>query len=777
MTKFLGRTALGAVLAIFCGEAHGADTGTTSQSALEDIVVTATRRVEGRPALESPVPIDVVQGDALGRSGYADLSRGLQFQVPSVNFNRAATTATAASTRPITLRGLAPDQVLVLVNGKRRHASSILNTNNSIGRGSAPVDLNTIPDAAIERIEILRDGAAAQYGSDAIAGVVNIILREDASGGYGALQGGITDQGDGADESATGRVGFDLGGRGHLTVSGQIRHQDPTNRANVDQRFGWVTYKIGDPRISDFNGAIDSSYSLGGNGELYLFGTGSYRVAQSPSGFRTPTTAPTLYPAGYVALINPRIADFGVTGGYRTTFGNDWHFDVSHTVGYDQANFVVGNTVNLSLGPNGAASPQSFYAGGVTYRQHVTDALLTKSFDVLRGLNIAAGAQDRLELYKIKNGEPLAYFGAGADGFPGFNPRNPVDKNRNAYAGFVDLELDATRFLTLGAAGRYDHYSDFGGAATWKSTARLAATDWLAFRAAASTGFRAPSMQQQYFSAVTNNLSSTGALVTVGTLPVTDPVARALGATALKPEKSKNYSAGIVLTPTRNFYFTADYFRIEIENRIALSEQLSGTGVANILTAAGIRNFQQVRFFTNAIDTNTEGFELSGRYSTAIGTRANLALGFGYGRFLSNLERLAPNGAIPSLPLLATKSLIFVTKGQPKDKVTFDATLDYAPFTFNVDVTRFGSVQGADLATLQTYSAKTLVDLSLGVALSKAMSITAGVQNVGDVYPDQPVDNRLASVIAATGGSFPAPEEAPFGFNGRSYYLRLESNF
>jgi iron complex outermembrane receptor protein len=772
MARSLELASLGAAVLALAGAARAADV----PASVDEVVVTATRRPEGVGALQSPVPVGVVRGEALAQRGFADLSRALEFLDPSVNYNRAATTATAASTRPVTLRGLAPDQVLVLVNGKRRHASAILNTNNSIGRGSAPVDLNMIPQAAIERVEILRDGAGAQYGSDAIAGVVNIILRQDASGGLAGLQAGVTSQGDGADGMIFGRGGFDLGGQGHLMLTAQVRHQDPTNRANVDRRFGRVTYEIGDPKVTDYNLAFDGGYQPAGLGEFYLFGTGGYRESESAGGFRTPSTAPQLYPRGYVAHIRPQIADFGITGGWRGELAPAWRLDLSHTIGFDRANFQATNTANLSLLAAGLPTPTQFDAGGVTYRQHVTDALLTHSWDVLQGLNLALGAQHRLEIYRIRQGEAAASFGSGADGFPGFEPRNPVDASRTAYAGFVDLELAATRALSLGAAGRFDHYSDFGGAATWKTNARYAALDWLALRATAGTGFRAPSMPQQYFSAVTNNLTTTGALVTVGTLPVTDPVARALGAVPLKPERSRNWSAGFVLTPRSNLYLTFDAYEIRIRDRIALSEQLGGPAVTAILRSAGISNFQQVRFFTNAVDTTTRGVTVEARWATKLGTLADLDLSAGYGRFTPHLDKLRGNPALPSLPLLATKSLVFLTTGQPADKLTFSSSLSRGPFQLDLDVTRFGQYQGADLVTLQDFGAKTLVDLSAAVELG-GLRIRAGVLNLGDVYPDQPHDNALAAIIASTGGSFPTPEEAPFGFNGRSWFVRLEHQF
>jgi len=748
------------------------DTGTDSTVVLEEMVVTGTRS-EGTRLLESPVPIDVVNEKRLQQRAEPDLARALEFSAPAVNFPRPATTATAANTRPATLFGLAPDQVLVLINGKRRHASAVLNTNNAIGRGAAGVDLNTIPVAAIEKVEILRDGAAAQYGSDAIAGVINIILKSDHSGADTMLQAGTTEEGDGDNVAASAHGGIALGADGHLSLTAEARYQDFTNRAAVDQRFNRVTYKIGDPRSTDVNAALDAGYALG-SGELYGFSTLSYRDSTNAAGFRVPGFSP-IYPNGFLPLINPKILDGSVAFGYRGSLSDSMRFDVSHTVGYDDADFTVRNTANASLG---TASPTEFDAGGVTYRQHTTDAVLSAALpQLLAGGNIAVGAQHRLEYYKISNGEPNAYVGTGADGFAGFNPRTPVDTHRTAYAGFVDLELHPFERWMIGGAGRYDHYSDFGGAATWKATSRVEVLPMLAFRGSVGTAFRAPSLQQQYFSAVTGNLSR-GALVTVGTLPVSDPVSRTLGARDLKPEHSKNYNIGFVLTPVDEFSFTADWYRILINDRIALSEQLAGAQVTAALTAAGITNFQQVRFFVNGLNTSTEGYELAARYSTALSSSSKLSAQLSYGRFVTDIDRLPVNSVVPSLPLLGLRSILLLSEGQPRDKLIFNTALDWHAFTFSVDATRFGEYAAAPFVAEQKFSAKTVVDLTLGYAITQTLSLNAGVLNVGDEHPDLLSDPaNQAAVISQTGGSFKYGEESPFGTNGRSYFLRLRAQF
>lgn len=765
MNAYLNGSALALVLA--CGTGAQTWAQSVAPAQLDEIVVTGTRS-PGRTALESVAPIDVISAAALQKQGYVDVARGLEFLEPSVNFARAATTATAANTRPATLRGLSPDQVLVLVNGKRRHATSILNTNNTVGRGSAGVDLDAIPSAAIERIEILRDGAAAQYGSDAIAGVVNIILKSDREGGDATLQYGQTEAGDGAQVSATGHVGLPLGA-GRISLTGELRDQDPTNRALVDQRFGRVTYRFGDPRVRLFSAALDAEHPLGA-GELYGFATYADKRSENAAGFRVPGFSP-LYPNGFLPKIQPIIRDGSATLGWRAKLADRWNFDLSHSFGYDHARFEVYDTANVSLG---LASPTRFNSGAVTYRQDVTDLTLSTPLAWGAGGNLAGGLQHRYEAYEIESGEPLAYQGLGADGFAGFNPRNPTNRSRTAYAAFVDLELHPVQPITLGAAVRYDNYDDFGGATTWKASARWQVTDILALRATAGVGFRAPSLQQQYFSAVAG-ATSAGVLVTVGTLPVSDPVARALGAEKLKPERSRNLAGGLVFDPGHGLSFTADAFQIEIDDRIALSEQLAGPAVLAVLKSAGITNFQQVRFFTNAVDTTTRGYELTGRFRHDLPGDVSLNLVAGYGRFETKLDTLRANPVLPTLPLLGGKSILYVTKAQPKDKLTASIELIRGPLSLQLSGARFGTYQSQPLVNPQVFGAKTTVDLSARYAVTPAFHISAGVQNLGDARPDPIADQGL--VIAATGGSFPTGEESPIGVNGRSYFVRLQRSF
>lgn len=738
-----------------------------TEPAAEEIVVTGTRS-GGREALEASVPVDVVTAREIAATGYPDLNRALNFLEPSVNFPRAATTASAANTRPITLRGLSPDQTLVLINGKRRHTNAVLNVNNTVGRGSAGVDLDTIPQSAIARIEVLRDGAAAQYGSDAIGGVINIILKSDAAGGDAALLGGITEQGDGLNGLASASIGLPLGDGGHITLSALGRAQEAVNRANIDQRFNRVTYRIGDPEASLASAALDFALPVGG-AEIYGFATLTHKVSNNGAGFRVPGFAPS-QPNGFLPIIEPSILDYAATVGVRGELGTVM-VDLSQTLGHNRANFTVFDTANVSLG---AASPSRFDSGGVTYRQYVTDLGFSRSLDgLLGGGNVAFGAQYRRENYAIREGEPNATFGVGADGFAGFAPRVPVDNGRDAFAIYADLELRPVEGLFLGGALRHDDYEDFGSKTTWRATGRFDLADFLAVRGTIGTGFRAPSLQQQFFSAVQGALSA-GNLVNVATLPVDDPIAAALGAVPLRPETSRNYTAGLVIRPADNLDISFDWFRIEIEDRIVLSEQLRGPAVNAILAAAGVTGFSQVRFFSNAVDSSTEGIEASINWSVDLSPQSRLTVNAGYGMFDTTLEELRSNPVLPGLPLLQEKSILFLTEAQPEDKITLQARLETGRVELIGAVTAFGTYVSQPLVVTQEFDGGTSVDLSLAYDFG-AVRLQAGVQNLLDDFPEAIADQ--VNFIGATGGSFPTGEETPLGLSGRSYFVQVSARF
>jgi iron complex outermembrane receptor protein len=736
---------------------------------VQEVVVTGTRAV-GRTALTSAAPVDVIGSAEIQAAGYPDLASALEATEPSLNFPHAQTTPSSANTRPITLRGLSPDETLVLVDGKRWHGSAVINTNFAVGRGSAPVDLSAIPEAAIDHVEVLKDGAAAQYGSDAIAGVVNIILKTNSSGTLVESQAGVTERGDGAHGQVSFRQGLPLGDGGHLTVMGDLLDQGSTNRSEIDERYGRRTFVIGDPAAFQVDLAATAAYPLPGvRGEIY----GDLILARKDS-TNTPTFIPPgaspLYPDGSAPRVNPIIYDIGDTLGVKGSLGWGVNYDLSNSFGFTTAAFGVDHSEVAALG---AASPTRFDAGTEDYRQDVVDLTFTRGLpEASGGGNIAAGGEFRTEHYGIGRGDVASTTGAGSVGFPGLNPYIPVDASRTNGAAFVDLELAPLRWINLGAAGRYDHYSDFGDAETGKLSGRIQAAPWLAFRGSYSTGFRAPSLQQEDYNSVTvvaNGINK--ALVNVGTFEVSDPVARALGASPLRPETSHDATAGAVLTPAKNLAITADVFRIAINNRIALGNALSGPAVTGILAAAGITNVEQVAFFTNGLNTLTQGFDLSVKYHGELGAKADYVLGLGYESSPTQVRSVATNPAIPGLPLFSAHPILLLTEAQPANKLIGDATLNEGPFSATLGVIRYGHYADAPISAPQTFSGKTIANLSTTYRVSAALALTFGVTNIGNVYPDR--FSQISLAYPSYGNALVYGEESPMGTAGRAYYVRL----
>lgn len=759
MTKVLrhGITVLATLLAAPAWSQEAANDG-------DDILVVGSR-APARLGSETASPVDILSADELAARGLHDLSRTLQFLAPSFNFPRSATAPSAANTRAATLRGLSPDQVLVLVNGKRRHSSSVVNFNNVVGRGSVPYDLNTIPVSALKRVEILRDGAAAQYGSDAIAGVINLVLKSGVGAGFADVQSGITEQGDGRTLTVAVNHGFAFNAEGSLNLTVELRDRDATNRAGIDSRFGRITGEQGDPDSIDLNAAASLRQVLG-SVEFYGDGTYDRRRSRSPAQFRVPTTAPAIFPAGFVPHVQLRMDDFGATLGLRGELGG-WRWDLSDTFGLNETRFSVEDTANTSLG---ASSPTAFEAGGARYTQNVAGLGISRTLALLAGANIAIGAEHRYETFKIAQGEAGSYLGAGAQGFPGYNPPSPVDVHRNAWSVYADLELRPVEALTLGGAVRHEDYSDFGNATTGKLSAFLKPVNGLALRATASTGFRAPSLQQQYFSTVTSQ-SSGGVLVNIGTFAVSDPVARALGSQSLRKETSRNLSGGIVLTPGGGFTLSVDAFHIEIDDRIALSETLSGAAVTTILRAASITNASQARFFTNALDTTTKGYEVTANWRRRL-AGGSVVLTAGYARFDTEVDWLNTNTVVPTAPLLGAMAVGLLTTAQPKDKLTLAGRLDFGAFGLNADLVRFGEFTTISVLTPQTYGAVTSIDVTGEFTVAGRFRFGIGVLNLTDAYPDKTIERNLTQ-----GGSLLYPEAGAIGTNGREVFARATVMF
>ena len=488
------QVAIAASLGTLVGPASFAqDANAQPDESIDEVVVTGTR-VATRTRLDSLAPVDVLSTETLTSQATTELAEALSNVAPSLDFPRPSITDGTDHIRPATLRGLAPDQTLVLVNGKRRHQSALVNVNGSIGRGSAAVDLNAIPLSAIETVEVLRDGASAQYGSDAIAGVINLRLREAREGGnasvtYGKYDTDVqTERGDrhaddGATRTASGWVGLPLGPEGFLTLSAEYRDRDPTSRGDFDNRVPGspITSRYGDADVTDKTLYVNAGVPLQGDWSIYGWAGYQNRKGNSaafPRIFNDPRNVPAIYPNGFLPLITTDIDDVAAGWGVKGKLAG-WDADVSLVYGSNQIDYGVEHSLNNSYG---AASQTSFDAGGMNYDQFVLNAGIVRGFDLglAQPLNVALGVEARREGYSIDAGEPTSYDRgpivgglAGAQGFPGFKPENELDKHRTAYSGYVDVEAQITEKFLASVAVRGEHYSDFGSAVTGKLAGRF----------------------------------------------------------------------------------------------------------------------------------------------------------------------------------------------------------------------------------------------------------------------------------------------------------------
>jgi iron complex outermembrane receptor protein len=777
LTPTLALLACTAAVSPRAGADPAAPSGTDT---LQTVVVTGTR-ASGRTVVTSLAPIDVVTPKDLRQTGATNVAAALRTLLPSFNYPQPSVTDATDASQPAQLRGLSPDETLVLIDGKRLHAGAIVNVNGSLGRGSSAVDLSAIPFDAIDHIEVLRDGAAAQYGSDAIAGVINIILKHGPKGGSASVMGGRTSRGDGATWQTGANGGLALGSKGWLRVSADWVHQNETNRAGPDKRdpgdptYGQVTFHYGLPALQTAQGAINLQYDFTPHVQLYAFTVLNHRDVWSGGFFRslsqyaksTPAAAVT-YPDGYLPIEESTLDDDTEVAGLRGSILG-WRYDVSGDTTANQWRLNTANTFNYSLG---AASPTAFYVGTLKYRETLANADFKRAFDVpgLRnGLLVAWGLEYRHEDFTIDSGDAASYAGAGAQVFPGYTPGDAGSHGRNSQAVYLDLESDITDKLTTEVAVRHEHYGDFGNTTSLEVSGRYAFTPVVALRATASTGFRAPSLQQEYYSSTAINFIS-GVPYTIRTFPVTDPAAKALGSQPLQPELSHNYSLGLVLTPHNGLYTTLDAYQITIAHRIILSGNLVGPAVQSYLTSAGVPFVDGGRFFTNAVDTRTRGVDLVSSYPIQLPTSSlTLSGAFNYNK--TEILSIAPNPpqvglAGLTLPIITRDEQGRISVGTPRTKVDVAADWSTGPWTIHGQVTRYGQWTDQSLtnpANDQTYGAIVTLDLSLGYQW-RAWSFSLGGNDVNNAYPDR--------VIAANsvGGILPYPETSPIGFSGAYYY-------
>ena len=794
---------------------------------LEAVAVTGTRRAAERTVTEAPVPIDVVGSEEMKITGRTEITQILQVLVPSLNFPRSSIAGGVDMQRPFTLRGLGPDQALVLLNGKRRHAGAVVAVNNSVGRGSTGVDLNAIPSAAIERIEVLRDGAAAQYGSDAIAGVINVILKQNAPLSVSGTLG-QTSRHDGQVAQVDASWSRALGERGFVTLSGEYRDRARTNRSETDTRVQYFTKAqddsiaaglpvtvggqritadmlagirngswYGDAWLHDVGAFYNAGTTTAGGIDLYAFGGATHRFGRS-WGFNRrpgePVVVRALYPTGFLPSIDGTVIDYSTTVGGKGTM-RGWGYDLSAAYGNNGFRFDIGNTNNPTYG---IASPLNFYAGKLRSSQLTTNLDLTRPLSVglSTPVNLAFGAEARLDSYSITQGQPESYSNGGVtilDGpsagkaatpgsqlFYGFKPTDETKASRNSLAGYVDVEGNVTSALSLDLAGRVEHFSDFGSATIGKVAARYQLPLGLSLRGAASTGFRAPSLAQSVYSSTASNVLTVNGVPTpneVATYPVNSPIARALGATPLKAEKSRNLSAGASWAPTPTFTATFDYFDIKIVDRIVLSENFVGVTVRQFLAA----NFNIIgdirpRYFTNAIDTKTTGADLVLRYVAELAPRTFFRSTLGLNRNHTDVTRVTP--APPELVALNQSTLFGrveinrTTEVQPRTNARVSLDLQRGDLSIAATGARYGEFTirpdaTGNPANDQTFGAKFITDVSVTYRVRGTTGVTIGVDNAFNVLPDRNI------TLNTVGGTKPYSEYSPYGQNGRFIFTRV----
>jgi len=878
------------------------------------IIVTGTRRTD-RSLADSPVPVDVIGTEAISNSGQTETNRILNDLVPSFNFPQPSIADGTDALRPATLRGLSPDQTLVLVNGKRRHVSSLLNINGTVGRGSAATDLNLIPGLAIARIEVLRDGASSQYGSDAIAGVINIQLRGADHGGrlvatYGryhttldnvanitglqtnaaqpffdpadnrvlaAVADGERQARDGQIYTLGANIGLPLGPNGFVNLTAEYRDRNPTNRAGYDLRpnynrptaafdareltFDRLEFRYGDAETVDVNLFVNAGLEVGGGWEIYSFGSYGHRDGLSAANYRnqnaaanrnygtlTPAQTPTaanfvpLTPDGFLPYIDTDLEDYAGTLGVRGEVAG-WRTDLSIGYGHNSFDYTVRNSLNTSFG---TASQTTFDAGGLRYGQTVANLDFSRQYDAgfSTPLSVAAGLEYRNENFGIRPGDlqsfatgPLfrasiattapdcatqggVYNGgtgicsfpgraapAGAQGFPGIPTSSATDESRSSYAAYIELDTNLFEGFTTVVAGRFEHFTDFGNTLNGKLAVRYEPVQGYALRGSISNGFRAPSLHQQFFTTTSTNFIN-GLPVDISTLAVDSPVARALGSRDLEPEKSINLSFGATANPLPGLTLTIDYYRIDIDGRIVLTENLgaagAGTAAVNLavkalLDANGFQSVGAARFFINGLDTRTQGVDAVVNYRFRPGGGGfgtwTLTAAYNYNRtrIVRRLNDLGPLATIPGIVLFGRVEGIRFTDGQPRDKVVLSATGDFGHFGLTVRTTRFGEViaPGATPPASDPLSlvllgpddillgAKWITDIEVRVRPAEGVEFAIGSDNVFDVYPD-----RSPFGARPSGGQYPINQYylpysgfSPFGFNGRFIYARASFDF
>lgn len=798
------------------------------EQVLQEVQIVGSRNTK-RTVVNSAVPIDIISvKDVTTQSGKLEINELLQYVAPSFNANKQSGSDGADHVDPASLRGLGPDQTLVLINGKRRHQSSLINLFGTRGRGNTGTDLNAIPASSIKRIEILRDGAAAQYGSDAIAGVINIALNDNidelnGSITYGAYNtnakgdfplgtantdGFRLDQNgngntygkdqdfDGGSVKIAANYGVGIGEKGgYANFTTEYLSKNKTLRPGFDFRKGF-----GEAEIKGFNFFGNMAVPVSDKTEFYAFGGRNYRDTDAYAFTRNDgeRVVESVYPGGYTPRITSNIIDNSFAAGFRTETASGWKIDISNTFGKNLFHYYTKGTINASLEE---ASPKEFDAGGHSLSQNTTNFDFSKNYSsVLSGMNLAFGAEYRTEKFNIFAGEigsyatydtngrpitdPTTQFApidpisgearpGGSQGFPGYSPANEVDQSRSNLSLYTDAEFDITESFLVSAAARFENYSDFGSTLNGKLSARLKATKNINFRGSVSTGFRAPSLAQIYYNLRFTNFSSSGASEILLS-PNNSPVTQAFGIEQLNEEKAVNGSLGMTAT-FGDFTATIDGYMINVKDRIVLTGYFDASSF-NL-------GVDEAQFFVNGVDTETTGLDVVLSWKKKFDDNSFGATLVGN---INNMEIAeVKNGDLDKEIFFGEREKAFLLASAPETKFGLNLTYDRKWFNAGLSFTHFSEVKLLDYqmyedvadygsfanqiaAATDTYSSKMVTDLTLGFKLSKSLKLSVGGNNIFNIYPDQQDD------WVEAGGYWDAVQ---MGFGGAYYYARLGFNF
>nr|WP_191488122.1 TonB-dependent receptor [Pseudomonas sp. FEN] len=788
---------------LLSGGVQAQEASSQDDRTLSTVVVTGNRGAEQRTVTSSPVPIDVVSAKQLQNTGKPGLMEALSAVIPSLTLPEKTGWDASGMARAPNLRGLSAAEVLVLVNGKRRHTSATLNI-NGINTGAAPADLDLIPISAIDHVEVLRDGAAAQYGSDAIAGVINVILKADTSG-TSVTNAGIGYDGKKQTVQQSLNKGFEIGDGGIVQLAMDVRSQNDDNKASANgysyeqahSLAGQSTYGgYGTPKINLQTLSYNAELPIDERFNLYSFTTYSHRKAEQGQNFRLPTitntitTGPHGYPAGYVPTWYIDEDDFQAAFGGKGKVG-EWDWDLSTTYGRNAAEQGTWHNQNPSLGE---ATPNSFKSGTWISTELTTNLDFKRGFDfgLQKPLDLSYGFEHRRDGYEVKAGDWASYAdggycvapgncaSSGAQVTNGISPGEASSAWRNSLASYVDVGFSPVPDWYVGTAFRYEHYNEGVGATrSGKLTTRYDFTPQFAVRATVSNGFRAPSLANSLFSARSTTYGVVDGVyqsINYGVLPVGSAAAKALGAENLKPERSTNFSLGFTLTPTDRLSLTADAYVINLRDRITLTSTLLGNEVTQVLLNNGINSTSGGQYFINGADTRTKGLDLVSNYSQDLGRFGSLKWTAAFNWNQTQILNYKASTSILGTPyeLMDRQARNLITDIQPKTKLILGGDWSIERFNLNVALTRYGSYKevnaSSDRSLDRVYSAKWIADLDLGYNLTHDLNIAIGAKNLFDTYPKK--QGVPSNTMVSSYGTY-----SPFGFTGGYYYTRLTYAF